>query len=87
MFHWSRSKRARKRGTHVEIYDAKDERAMKREIRKATKNGWIVASMTSTDGHINVGRAALQVVLLSPLSLIFGTSRTRGKFTVNYRYE
>ena len=87
MFHWSKSKRVQKRGTHVEIYEANQEREMKREIKKASRNGWIVASMTSTEGHVNIGRAAMQVVLFSPLSLIFGTSRTKGKITVNYRYS
>lgn len=87
MFHWSRSKRIQRRGTYVEIYEANKEREMKKEIKKASRNGWIISSMASTEGHVNIGRAAMQVVLFSPLSLIFGTSRTKGKITINYRYQ
>jgi len=86
IMHWSNSRRNKRAGIYVEIYDTKQEREMKREIKRAGRNGWTVDNMTSTEGHINVGRAALQVALLSPLSLVFGTSRTKGKYTVTYRY-
>jgi len=85
MAHWSRSRRERKAGTHIGIYE--DEGQMKRDIRVAARNGWEVAAASNSNGHINVRRTALQVVLLSPLSLIFGASRTKDKVTVTYRYR
>lgn len=77
---WYRRKRLR---AYVAEYENQGQ--ARREANRAAKYGWVVSGVSSTDGHVNVGRTALKVVLFSPLALITGASRTKGKITVTYR--
>ncbi len=54
------------------------------DANRAAAHGWTVQSVTTSDGHVNVGRTVTGAVFTGGLSLLAGGSRTRGSVTVTY---
>jgi hypothetical protein len=52
------------------------------EIPYAAERGWAIQAVSSTDGHINVGRTAARVAVTGRMGLLMGASRTSGTTTV-----
>jgi hypothetical protein len=53
-----------------------------REINKYLSRGYSISQVTSTDGHVNIGRTVTYALATGGLSLLFGGSRSGGKVTV-----
>lgn len=56
--------------------------SLNNEARFAAPAGWTIQSMSATDGHFNVGRAALGFALAGALGAAAGSSRTAGTILV-----
>jgi hypothetical protein len=70
--------------THVEVYEAKEEKRMQKEVQEAGRYGWIPQGAGVDSGHMNVGRTAAGAALTGGASLLFGGSRTKGKTTITF---
>jgi len=46
--------------------------------------GWSIQSVTTSDGHVNIGRTVTGAVFTGGLSLLVGGSRTKGNVTVTF---
>jgi hypothetical protein len=58
------------------------------ELVKAAKYGWHQADISTTAGHVNVGRTATAAVLTSGISLLAGAvSRSKDKITLSFSRE
>lgn len=68
--------------TYVGVYT--NEKQMQREVQAAGQHGWIPQTSAATASHINVGRTAVKVALLGPISLITGASRSKEKMTLTF---
>jgi len=67
---------------HVATYNGTSDAT--REAEQAVQKGWMPQGTAATEGHINVGRTMAQVELLGVGSLLFGSSRTKGKIIITY---
>lgn len=70
---------------HVATYD--DRAAFELEANKAARDGWAISSVTSSAGHVNMGRTAAKVILTGGVGMFLGASRTKGRITVVYVRE
>jgi hypothetical protein len=58
-----------------------------REVAEAEKYGWQVGDLSTTAGHVNVGRTATAAVLTGGVSLLLGASRSKDKLTIAFARE